>query len=1025
MYGFYLFRILKVTIGVCAFFVISFFIFAHAASAAGIWISQAELAAKPMSGSAWNGLLSAANSSCGTPDLANQDDGANVCVMAKALVFARTGTTSYRTDVITALRSIVNSGTYNGRALAIGRELGAYVIAADLISLSTADSALDQQFRLKIREFLTTPTSGGPPSLIDCHEDRPNNWGAHCGASRAAVYAYLGDAAGIARVAQVFKGWLGDQSSYTGFSYGDLSWQCNASAPVGVNPPGCVKDGHNINGVLPDDQRRCGSFGWPPCQTGYNWEALQGVLAQAIILQRQGYDPQNWSSQALKRAVTWLYNVSGDIPSSDDTWAPWVVNYFYGTSFSTQSPSNPGKNVGWTDWTHSGTASATPPPSPTPTPTPTPPPSPTLSVTLTVNPSSGVAPLSGVDLTADVGGTATGAINYTFYCSRTDTGTNITSGWVAKYDGVTTDPRTAVDVCTYGSAGTFATKVVVERGLVAAEARTTVTVTAPSSPPPTPLSGPSIYISQSAAGSGDGSSCTNARAASYFNSASNWGSGTTQIGPGKTVRLCGTVTTGLATQGSGAAGNPITVDGTGATAGSGWTITKNFITIQNVRWPNGGGVFIGGGSMPHDIVIRNSYFKNQCTTAGGDVIGTEGSYNVVIEGNYMENCAASEANHDDLIQTWAAGGNASLAPHDWTIRYNYFVMNTTQSYNKSYHMLEGLTGPVNIYGNVYFGLRGAGGANGVNMNSNQSGMVAKIYGNTMVQKSGGPNNLFNLKGSGNWDLKNNVIYSTDAGNTLLGDAVGTSRMTRSNNLWFGSGSPSCVTTEKCGQNPLFTNLSANDFSLQSGSPARNAGANLGLPYNQYISGATWPGPTLGTRPSSGAWDMGAYQASGGTTPPPSPTPTPPPPTPTPTPTPSPSPSDKFTIGQQVQANNGVNVRQTPAGTLLGTQASGAVGTVTAGPTSAVLNGTTYVWWTINFSSGVDGWVGEDKLNPYTSPAPTPTIVTGDFNGDGLVNSIDLSLMTTYWNQNNATYDLNHDGIVNSLDYVIMVQNWSA
>src|SRR3989344_2292325 len=280
-----------------------------------------------------------------------------------------------------------------------------------------------------------------------------------------------------------------------------------------------------------------------------------------------------------------------------------------------------------------------------------------------------------------------------------------------------------------------------------------------------------IYLSQSAAGSGDGSSCANARAVSFFNASGNWGTGATM-------------------------------------SGVGFTVSKNYLTLQNIRFPNGAGVFIGGGSMPHDIIIRNNYFKNQCTSARGDVIGTEGSYNVLIEGNYMENCATNDVNHDDLIQTWAAGGNASLAPHDWTIRHNYFVMNTTSEFNKSYHMLEGLTGPVNIYGNVYLGLRGAGGANGINMNSNQSGMAAKIYGNTMVQKAGGPNNLFNLKGSGQWDLKNNIVYSTDAANTLLGDAVGTSRMTRSNNLWFGSGSPSCVTTEKCGQNPLFTNLSA-------------------------------------------------------------------------------------------------------------------------------------------------------------------------------------------------------------------------
>ena len=53
---------------------------------------------------------------------------------------------------------------------------------------------------------------------------------------------------------------------------------------------------------------------------------------------------------------------------------------------------------------------------------------------------------------------------------------------------------------------------------------------------------------------------------------------------------------------------------------------------------------------------------------------------------------------------------------------------------------------------------------------------------------------------------------------------------------------------------------------------------------------------------------------------------------------------------------------------------------------------------------------------------TPTI--GDFNNDGIVNSIDLSLMITAWNMNNATYDLNRDGAVNSLDYVVMVRNWT-
>src|SRR3990172_8188734 len=237
---------------------------AQTQAGSGIWISQSELMALPTSGAAWNNVKSAADQSCGTPDLSNQDQSNNVCILAKALVFARTGQSSYRSDAIAALSAIVNSGTYNGRALALGRELAAYVIAADLIGLKNFDVALDTSFRAKIRSLLTTPTDGGPGSLIECDEERPNNWGMHCGASRAAVAAYLGDTTALARVAQVFKGWLGDRSSYSGFSYGELDWQCNSSAPVGINPTGCMNSGHSIDGVLPDDERRAGGFTWPP-----------------------------------------------------------------------------------------------------------------------------------------------------------------------------------------------------------------------------------------------------------------------------------------------------------------------------------------------------------------------------------------------------------------------------------------------------------------------------------------------------------------------------------------------------------------------------------------------------------------------------------------------------------------------------------------------------------------------------------------------------------------------------------------
>jgi hypothetical protein len=322
-------------------------------SGKGIWMSPAEIAALPTSGAAWSNLKATADGSCGTPDLANQDQDTNVCVMAKALVFARTGVASYRTDVVAALRTIAGSGTYDGRALALGRELAAYVVAADLIGLAQYDAALDGAFRTKLRQLLTTPTTSGPSSLVDCHEKRANNWGTHCGASRAAVAAYLGDRAELDRVATVFRGWVGDRSAYAGFKFGsDLTWACNPSAPVGINPKGCIKDGHSIDGVIPDDQRREGSFTWPAPKANYVWGALNGAVAQALFLHRQGYPAFEWSDRALLRAVQWLHTQVNFPASGDDAWVPHVVNRIYGTGFPEVSPASPGKNLGWTDWTH-------------------------------------------------------------------------------------------------------------------------------------------------------------------------------------------------------------------------------------------------------------------------------------------------------------------------------------------------------------------------------------------------------------------------------------------------------------------------------------------------------------------------------------------------------------------------------------------------------------------------------------------------------------------------------------------------
>jgi hypothetical protein len=139
---------------------------------------------------------------------------------------------------------------------------------------------------------------------------------------------------------------------YAGFTYGDLDWQCNPGQPVGINPAGCTRNGHSIDGVLPDDQRRGGGFVWPPPQENYVWEALQGAIVQAELLTRAGYPAWQWENQALRRAINWLHEQANYPAAGDDSWQPWLFNHTYGTNFPAPLPSSPGKGMGWTDWTH-------------------------------------------------------------------------------------------------------------------------------------------------------------------------------------------------------------------------------------------------------------------------------------------------------------------------------------------------------------------------------------------------------------------------------------------------------------------------------------------------------------------------------------------------------------------------------------------------------------------------------------------------------------------------------------------------
>ena len=320
---------------------------------------EADFMALPTSGPAWDAVVAWADQSPGQANLRDQDDRHGVITLASALVYARTGAEDYRERARRQIMDVIGTekvGSGNS-ILSLGRQLGAYVLAADFIGLDGDD---DAQFRAWLDPIRTQELGGHGRwrSLVGTHEDSPNNWGAFAGASRIAASLYLGDASDVARAAQVFRGFLGDRTSYSNFQEvdGAKSWACEPKTYTPINPT-CERDGIDVDGAIVRDIDRGGNRKWPPGKDGisYTLEALQGLVVQAELLRVNGYpDAWEWSDEALKRAAE-LVTRSGE--SGGQTWnrdevdvhLPWLLNARYGLGLPTE-PAGIGRIFGYTDW---------------------------------------------------------------------------------------------------------------------------------------------------------------------------------------------------------------------------------------------------------------------------------------------------------------------------------------------------------------------------------------------------------------------------------------------------------------------------------------------------------------------------------------------------------------------------------------------------------------------------------------------------------------------------------------------------
>jgi hypothetical protein len=385
----------------------------------GIWANAAEIAGLPMSGDAWDDILAQASGACATPDLTDKDDPADGCVFAKAIVSTRLFAAdpqdslarSLRDDVLEGLAQMMDEANWcendlcppclqgpgpgcTRKSLAVGRNLGAYLAAADLIGLGEADTPSrddliaflegtgeptdPEEIRIGILdyEWIDAGTALNPGTrrrLRETHAERPNNWGGHACASSAAAAILLEDSSELLEIYEVEVGFLGDctQGDCSQFEFGDdaADWTCDQTAPeYGINEggndwgclvdvsPGLAVDGMDLSGVQVDDMRRGGRFP-AGCNASpraciadvHIWEGLQGRISCALILRRQGLDLFSRSRAALRRSYEFqhrpIWSIAGvpgqphpphieqDGSPNDDAFLAYIVNHVYAASF--------------------------------------------------------------------------------------------------------------------------------------------------------------------------------------------------------------------------------------------------------------------------------------------------------------------------------------------------------------------------------------------------------------------------------------------------------------------------------------------------------------------------------------------------------------------------------------------------------------------------------------------------------------------------------------------------------------------
>jgi len=280
-------------------------------------------------------------------------------------------------------------------------------------------------------------------------------------------------------------------------------------------------------------------------------------------------------------------------------------------------------------------------------------------------------------------------------------------------------------------------------------------------------------------------------------------------------------------------------------------------------------LYPGDDGMISNVLVRGCEVYNTSRDTSYD----EG-HGFMLKGNVKNSIVEYSYAHDVTSSAVFINGpetGGGSGPTGCSVRYN--ILQTTDN-NGTIRFYGTGTKTVDIYGNIVLENEATGG---LNLTGNEGSLTAHIHNNTFYDAYV---NIGNPTSTGTLTFSNNIIYELD--DVCLTDA-GPDLTAHGQNLYYRSGggtlvssggsnytSATLATYEASGLSgdPVFKNTASlptgfagvtgtftpnqDGLSLQTGSPALDAGVELAAAYNSSINSLA--------RPQGSEWDRGAYES---------------------------------------------------------------------------------------------------------------------------------------------------------------------